>query len=225
MATTEQTTTTPALIVIYGATGRTGKCMVTKALADGLRVRAFVRNPEKLSAEITSNANLEVFKGDLTDLDAVKRSLDGVTFAACVAGGHDISADGGMLKMVKAVIEAMPEKGVTRFFYQAGAFSPTPGQKLPIKTKILRAMFGTLFRAKNILKDNDAVVEELTKNEDIQWVVSRPGMIREGKSKGMLKESETMGTSVVFEDMAAFDLEILRSDQYNHKCVYPAYGS
>lgn len=218
--------TPPApLIVIYGATGPTGVPLVTKALSSGLRVRAFVRDPAKLSANLTSNPNLELFKGDLTDLDAVERALDGATFAACVAGGRPLCVTAGLHNTVKTVLDAMPEKGVTRFLYQAAAFTPTPGQKLPMGMKIVRGLIATLFRSRSIVKDHDAAVEELTKNEGVQWVVSRPGKLSEGKSRGTLVECETPGAAVMYEDVAAFNLQILQSDRYNHKCIYPTYAS
>ena len=62
----------PQTILVFGATGGTGKAFVGQALAHGNRVTAFVRDPTKLTAE---SANLKIIEGDLFDAEAVKAAI------------------------------------------------------------------------------------------------------------------------------------------------------
>ena len=49
-------------IVLWGATGLTGREVLSQALNDGHEVKAVARNPERLEAE---HANLTVVRGDV----------------------------------------------------------------------------------------------------------------------------------------------------------------
>lgn len=58
-------------IIIFGATGRTGKELLQRALDEGHTVTAFVRNPSKLGI---SDSKLKVVQGEVTrytDVDHV----------------------------------------------------------------------------------------------------------------------------------------------------------
>ena len=50
-------------IIVFGATGGTGKLIVTQALAKGHSVTAFVRNPDGLPQD----PHLRVIQGDVFD--------------------------------------------------------------------------------------------------------------------------------------------------------------
>jgi uncharacterized protein YbjT (DUF2867 family) len=61
-------------ILVTGAAGNIGRHIVSNALEAGASVRALVRRP----AEAQLPADVDVVPGDMTDLDAVRRALDGV---------------------------------------------------------------------------------------------------------------------------------------------------
>ena len=61
-------------IVIFGATGGTGKQIIEQALAAGHHVTAFARNPSKIGLR---HKRLTVVQGELADAPAVARAVDG----------------------------------------------------------------------------------------------------------------------------------------------------
>jgi putative NADH-flavin reductase len=61
-------------LVIFGATGGTGRALVEQALAQGHDVTALVRNPAKM---ITRNEKLKVVKGNVTDCHSVGAAVAG----------------------------------------------------------------------------------------------------------------------------------------------------
>jgi uncharacterized protein YbjT (DUF2867 family) len=61
-------------ILVTGATGRTGRHVVSRFLARGMRVRAMMRNPE--SSGLPSE--VEIACGDLTDAESLEQCLDGI---------------------------------------------------------------------------------------------------------------------------------------------------
>ncbi|MBC8098515.1 MAG: NAD(P)H-binding protein, partial [Armatimonadetes bacterium] len=65
-------------IALFGATGRTGSRVLALALQRGWTVTALVRNPQKLTV---THERLTVITGELSDEDAVRRSLTQVEAA------------------------------------------------------------------------------------------------------------------------------------------------
>ena len=61
-------------LVVFGATGGTGRALVEQALAQGHEVRAFVRNPAKMT---TQHEKLKVVKGNVTDCHSVGAAVAG----------------------------------------------------------------------------------------------------------------------------------------------------
>jgi hypothetical protein len=51
-------------LAVFGASGRTGRPLVERALAEGHTVRALVRTPTKVGIQ---DARLELIQGDATD--------------------------------------------------------------------------------------------------------------------------------------------------------------
>ncbi|MCJ2078252.1 NAD(P)H-binding protein, partial [Methylobacterium sp. E-016] len=61
-------------ILITGATGRVGRNVVEQLTKRGASVRVLTRDP----AKTTFNGDVEVAKGDLLDLDALRNAFTGV---------------------------------------------------------------------------------------------------------------------------------------------------
>ena len=62
------------VIALFGATGKTGHRVLTRALAAGCEVRALVRDPAKL---VTTSPALTVIRGDVLDANAVDQAVAG----------------------------------------------------------------------------------------------------------------------------------------------------
>lgn len=66
------------IILVAGATGYVGGRLVPVLLKQGYKIRAFTRNEEKVrSRPWGKHENLETAKGDMLDLDSVKRAVEG----------------------------------------------------------------------------------------------------------------------------------------------------
>jgi uncharacterized protein YbjT (DUF2867 family) len=59
-------------VLVFGATGGTGRALVTQALEQGHVVTAFARDPAKVSA---THANLRVARGNILDFDSVEAAV------------------------------------------------------------------------------------------------------------------------------------------------------
>jgi len=99
-------------IALFGATGRTGSRVLESALQQGWSVNALTRNPRKL---VSTHDNLTVIAGELSDADALERTLNGVQAVVIVLGtGTDLQAT-NMLSMGTAlIVEALAASEIKR---------------------------------------------------------------------------------------------------------------
>jgi putative NADH-flavin reductase len=210
--------------LVFGATGRTGRHFVSLALDRGHKVRALVRNPEKVSIR---HSNLEVFQGSICDDVELDSLLEGVDFVISMLGDAALQREDKInADFVKRLIPAMRRRGVKRFLYQAGAFTRPYRSNLPLVPWLLK---NTLARFNGLLgqhADNEAVVEYLVEEaQDIDWVVHRAALISDGPSKGTLKRSKTRTSLATFRDCAVYNLRILMDGVAIHTCDLSFYES
>lgn len=99
-------------LLVFGATGPSGKLFVHRALAAGNEVTAFARRPEKLAD--VGDVNLTVVGGKLTDLAALRRAIVGqeavVSFLGPTPGNKGTPIADGM----RHIVATMEQRGVDR---------------------------------------------------------------------------------------------------------------
>lgn len=90
------------MILVIGATGKTGSQTVKHLLARGASVRAFVRNPEK--AAPLKEQGAELFVGDIADETAVAKALDGIESVMLTLpnGPNQLEWELGVIKQAEA---------------------------------------------------------------------------------------------------------------------------
>ncbi|GLC35539.1 hypothetical protein PLESTM_000335100 [Pleodorina starrii] len=110
------TTSSQAVNVVLGASGRTGLECVKRLLAiSDLPTRAVLRNPSKLDGVLEPNPKLQIVQGDVTNIDSLREALRGargVIFA--VAGTGYWSPAEVDFKGVQNVAAVSKELGVQR---------------------------------------------------------------------------------------------------------------
>jgi len=208
------------LLVIYGASGPTGKELMRLALEAGYSVRAFVRDPKKLGFKPGFKApeRLEVFKGDLTDLPAVRNAVAGAFAVVSVAGSKPEWMPGPMTAAVPAMVAGCRKYGVKKLIVQTGALSSVPGERWGWFT------MGNLVRLTlkhqhgfTTMDDNDRVIRYLHDEvRDVRWVISRPPGIEHGDRRGPLAPNTDpfKPTAIRYIDLAEWTLAQVESDAY-----------
>src|SRR5215207_7807837 len=112
-------------LVIFGATGGTGRRLVERAIAEGHEVTAFVRNPSRMSAR---HQRLRITVGDAFDPGRVREAVAGNEAVISVLGSrtpsnplfprrpgdpHGVASAG-----TGNIVAAMKEHGLRRFVCQ-----------------------------------------------------------------------------------------------------------
>jgi len=75
-------------ILVTGSTGNVGSRLVQRLVELGQPVRAFTRQGERTSF----NAAVEVAQGDFTDVESLRKAMQGVSKMYLLSAGHDLPA-------------------------------------------------------------------------------------------------------------------------------------
>jgi nucleoside-diphosphate-sugar epimerase len=214
-------------IGLFGATGGTGKCFLRLALEKGFIVQALVRNPSKIDFELllTHKDKLTVIEGDLSDKDAITKTVKGAHYVVCMAGGptgkpkeypHNL-----MLNFFTSLTEIVKEVNPTVkvVLYQAGAFSHTPNKPLPMVANAVKVVIGQwILKLGPNIEDNSNVIRYVHDNKStfgFPVIVTRPGGLQDKPGgKDELKADHFGGTYgyVAFYDLADWTLNKAMQD-------------
>ena len=199
-------------VLVIGATGATGRQLVQQALNQGHQVTAFVRNPSKLQIE---HANLRVVKGDVLDYASVESAMHGQS-AVLSALGHKrffypnkIQSDG-----MRNILRAMKACDVPRLICETalGIGNSVGRLGLPHTFFILPLILP--FYMWDKLRQEDLIIAS-----DRDWVIVRPGILKNGEARGNYRHGPKVGNyfwpvSIRRADVADFMLKQLTDDAY-----------
>jgi putative NADH-flavin reductase len=102
-------------VLVFGASGKTGREVVRQALARGFNVAAFVRDTARLPL---AHANLRLVTGQITDAKAVARAIEGHTCVISTLGvGLPLRHDPSVIEGVRTIARASEHASVERLLY------------------------------------------------------------------------------------------------------------
>ena len=196
-------------LVVLGATGRTGRLVVEKALAAGHTVTALVRSPQKLT---TGHSNLRLVTGEATDTLAVSSALEGADAVISALGGKgSVIADS-----TRAIVAAARKTGLSRVVVLSTFAAER--DRLDAGTRLLTGIgMGAM------LKDKSAG-EEMLRRSDLEWTIVYASMLTDGPARGsvvVLPEGSKRGLSqkISRADLAAWMLDAATGAQYSRRAI------
>ncbi|TKA70503.1 hypothetical protein B0A55_07274 [Friedmanniomyces simplex] len=182
-----------ATFLVLGATCGTLKHLVSQVLADGHRVRALVRTPEKLARLSGDNKHLDVWRGSITD-DTIDTDglVTGVAYAVSIL--EDVDAQRSAKINTAFVKKAGPIDEMTwraRSSVTGRKVKPTvSGTAFSTALWTTRYTFARGYAGRH--EDSEVVMEYLaTEAGDLEWIVHRAGIDSDGDSEGVLQRSKT----------------------------------
>jgi putative NADH-flavin reductase len=205
-------------VLIFGATGGTGRHLVSQGLEQGRQVTAFVRDPSTLT---TKHPALTIVKGHLSDRSSIANALTGVDAVISVLGNDTRKAlfkpSNIISQSLPNIISAMQQGSVERLLFvtsfgvSAKMFWP---EKLLLRT-LLRNLFTDL-----------PVQEQLITESGLHWTIVRPARLTDGPKTGECRSGDLYihpFTSISRADVAAFLLKEVVSSEYRRKVVTISY--
>jgi putative NADH-flavin reductase len=201
-------------IAVLGASGRTGRHLVTQALAAGHEVRALVRGPEALR---DAHPRLTVLTGDAEDPARVRELVQGVDAVVSAVGPSpkDPEACSHVSAVVRDVLEA---QGPRRYVYVSGSHTDLPGDAKDFVGR-MAARMGRLF-GRRFVEDKQRELDALRASR-LDWTAVRPSQLTNGPRTGKYRVSTRTppGARVARADVADFILKEL--EEHHHGCQAP----
>lgn len=201
-------------VLVFGASGATGREVVERALDRGYSVRAFVRKPIKFEIR---HANLELMAGDVTDPAPVERAVEGSDAVVSALGsGNSLGSHPALSDGIQNIIQSMQRVGVRRFVYLSMLGVGGSSKQLGFVDRYI--VLPTLLR--NVMRDH-AREEALIKRSTLDWVIVRPPRLTNGPYTGRYRSGEdvtarTLLASISRADVADFMVNQLTDDRYVH---------
>jgi putative NADH-flavin reductase len=172
-------------LLVLGATGGTGREVVTEALAQGHEVTAFVRDPARL---VNQDSRLRVVVGSLPDgRDKLGEAVRGQQAVLCALGiGGSLKPNGLMAGSVPVIIEAMERAQVRRLILVSAM---GVGDRKSDAPPFMRLMIGVLL--KDIYADK-VIAEDAVRRSALDWTLVHPTMLTSGPKSGRYRVGERL---------------------------------
>ena len=207
-------------VIVFGASGRTGRLVVEQALEKGHAVTAFVRDPTAFSQDagvIRTHPKLRVLAGDAFDAGAVAEAIEGHQAVVCAIGPRPKENSGVCAASTQNIIAGMKRHGVARLLCVTSS-SDFQGF---LFEQIMKPIF--LRRA---YEDKEKQEAQIFKS-GLDWTIVRPGILRDGPRSGRYRLAVGVmpktGWRVTRSDLAEFIVRELKRSDYVHQAITIAY--
>jgi putative NADH-flavin reductase len=202
-------------IAVFGASGRTGRPLVTEALDRGYEVVAFVRDPASLDVV---HDRLRVVVGDAYTGENVEAAVapdgEGVDAVVSVLGQSGGTPDDLLTVAGRNVMAAMDDHDVDRYVTLVGAAVRTNQDDVGLGGRAMNALMRVV--ARDVLTDATEHTKEVVAS-DRRWTVVRPPRLTDGPATGDYEAgSLALGprASIARADLATFLLDCVADDAY-----------
>ena len=210
-------------IIVFGATGGTGKLIVSQALAKGHSVTAFVRNPEGLTAD----PHLRIIQGDLFDLATVVDAVRGHRAVLSALGARSRQKADILANALPIMLEAMRQEYVTRLV----VLGASGVQRDHGKYQNALTNMAIWVAKKTVLKHpfvDQAALERLLAASDVDYTIVRAPRLLDGPFTGtyrVLPDALPPGAlSISRADVADFMLQQLTDPRFHRQGPYIGSG-
>jgi uncharacterized protein YbjT (DUF2867 family) len=192
----EKSMTANRRVLLVGATGRTGRRVLTALLERDVPVRAIVRSGARLPADVVDHPRLEVVEADPISMATheLAAHVDGCdTLISCL--GHTITARGlfgpprdlvtRAVRRLHGAVRERPRDAPVRLILMSSVSVNRPERADVRRSRGERAQLAVLRTLLPPARDNqraaDYLVERVGRNDPhLQWVVVRPDTLIEG---------------------------------------------
>ncbi len=203
-------------LIVFGATGGTGRELLAQGAAAGHDMTAFTRrtfDPTPVASSPTTMPPApRIFSGDVLHAESVANAVKGHDAVLSCLGTRpwrhvDICSGG-----IATIIPAMQAAGIKRIIAMSSLGVGRPDE--PRGGVVVRVGGALLLR--KAFRDKLAM-ERLLEQSDLEWIVVRPGFLTEGNPKRSWRAADDgsiKGGVITRADTAAFMLQQLTSSEW-----------
>lgn len=201
-------------LLIFGASGGTGRHLVEQALARGHQVTAFVREITKVGIK---HMNLTIVQGDALDQAAVERAVPGHDAVLSTLGAPALKTGTIRSEGTRNIVRAMERAGIRRLISQA-SLGYGDSRKVLDRTPFYFKYLIVPFILRQGFADHQRQEEEI-KRSHLDWTIVRPGNLTDGDHTGVYRHGfaatdNAITVAISRADVADFMLRQLTDDTY-----------
>ena len=201
-------------LLVFGATGGTGKQLVRQALQQGHHVTAFVRDPSRFTE---THPSLQLMTGDVLQPAEVQKAITGQDAVLISLGAPPKKASHVRSQGTLNIMEAMKKTGVSRLVCQTSLGYGDSKEVLLRTPFIFRHIIQPLL-LKEVFADHEKQ-EEYIKNSRLDWVVVRPANLTNGEltrtyQSGFAADDKTIRAKISRADVADFMLQQISGNRF-----------
>lgn len=199
-------------LLVFGATGRTGRLVVEQALASGNDIVAYVRNPSKLNMQ---NEHLEVVQGELSNQEAIAAAMNAADAVISTLGPRARKKGKPLAQGMRNVLAAMQSQGVRRIIITSTLSARDPNDALNFRAKAMIALVKLMMRP---AYEEIVHVAELVRGSDCDWTIVRLSLLNNNPKSGNVRvgyiSKGQVGTAMSRADLADFILKQVVDKKY-----------
>ncbi|MFN5460342.1 MAG: NAD(P)-dependent oxidoreductase [Bacteroidota bacterium] len=203
-------------VVIFGATGFSGKAILKEALSQQHHVTVLVRNK---SAVLNRDKNLNIVEGNVLDRNTVAgvlKNCDAVIQCLGVGGKGDGKPTTFISDATKIIVEEMEKQQIKRLIAMSNVGAGNSVSFQPwIFTKIILPYFMKWLQV--IIEDKNRM-EPIIINSDLDWTIVRCPNIVDKSAKGNVHatlDGKGLKLSITLDDLAKFIVRQLTDSAYS----------
>ena len=202
----------PTRVLVVGATGGTGREVVSQALERGHVVTALVRNPSKLQIK---HPQLKIVQGDVLDYTSVEAAVRGQDAVLSALGHKRYFYPTHILSQgTRNILRAMETHDVRRLVCETSLGIGNSAGRM--------GLYYTFFVIPVILPFyfwDKTRQERLIAATKMDWVIVRPGVLTSGEKRNTYRHGHQIGSffstvRISRADVAEFMLNQLNDDTY-----------
>jgi len=205
-------------LVIFGASGQTGRLLTEQALDKGHFVTAYVR---RNGAMTLNHPNLKVVTGSLTDTVKLTEAIKGADACFSTLGGNSLTKPSPWFtEAVDLIARVMEKEGVSRFIYLS---SIGAGESRLLMGPVMRFLVCSILL--RVPLAGHSANEERILRSNLKWTLVRPGSLTNGAKTGKSRHGSDFiklsgNPKISRADVAAFMLGQASDKTYIKKGVW-----
>jgi putative NADH-flavin reductase len=202
-------------VVIFGATGLSGKVILKEALSENHEVTILVRNAKAVTLQ---NKNLTVIEGSVLDRNTVNKVLknqDAVIQTLGVGGKGDGKPTTFVSDANKIIMEEMEKTNVKRYIAMSNIGA---GDSYTFMPWIFRKLILPYFmKWLQVIVDDKNRMEPMIMNSHLDWTIVRSAGMTEKPAKDTVNASldgKGLKFTITLADLAKFMVAQLEDKKY-----------
>jgi len=189
-------------VLLFGATGFTGKAVLPELLEKGHNVTALVRSKQKVKI---SHPNLKLIEGNVLDRELMNRAMQGQEAVINCLGKNKGSDKNLLSSFTEKVIKSMNQNKVSRLIALSNVGAGDSYKTQPFVFR--RILLPTILKWLQELIEDKNIMEPMIQKSNLNWTILRFPKISEKPSKKRIlisHDGRGLSFSISLKDCAKF---------------------